>query len=70
MLTIQLWIAAEDDRIARIEQGLVPARPCRPIDQRSHDESSLPSKVSTKMLQALERTLAKFRADVASLSNW
>jgi hypothetical protein len=33
------------------------------------EQSAQPSEVSTKMLQALERTLAKFRADVVRLSN-
>jgi hypothetical protein len=33
------------------------------------EQSGVPSEVSGKMLQALERTLAKFRADVARLSN-
>ena len=33
------------------------------------EQSGQPSEVGTKMLQALERTLAKFRADVARLSN-
>ena len=33
------------------------------------DQSGQPSEVSAKMLRALERTLADFRADVARLSN-
>jgi hypothetical protein len=33
------------------------------------EQSGQPSEVGTKMLQSLEHTLAKFRADVARLSN-
>jgi hypothetical protein len=42
------------------------------VYRRVHDafeRSGQPSEAATKMLQALERTLADFRADVARLSN-
>ena len=40
--------------------------------RRAHEafeQSGQPSEAGTKMLRALERTLAKFREDVARLSN-